>query len=244
MASREVSGKTVQELAELEFEFEKKPRAAWYEFEDYYCLAGPLRQPDDYDGPDRYCSQVAEANGRCRFHGGKNPAGGRPENLDPLANLKHSMYASEDTIRETMTDDERQLYDWIMSWAEVYGIDPDADPSAYDDLRTLAVERVRQERSSDYILAKQTEVTEEGVYTSDGQLLETREVPHSLIDSHQSQIRLIQKIKDTLGITRKAQQKGEQAETAMEVMDGFAGALSDLISGDDGDYDPDDFKDN
>lgn len=240
MASGEVSGKTVQEIAEMRYRFKKSPRGDLYEFDKYYCLAGPLRQPEDYDGPDRFCSQPALNNGRCRFHGGKNP--GKPENLERFANLKHSMYATEATIRETMTDEERELYDWIMSWAEVYGIDPEEDPSAYDDLQTLAIERVRQKRSSDYILAKGTEVTKEGVYTAQGELLEQKEVPHSLIDAHQAQIRLIQKIKDTLGITRKQQKSEEKADSALEVMDSFAGALGDLISDESGTYDPDEFE--
>jgi len=239
MASGEVTGKTAWELAEMRVEYKKKPRAKWYDFEEYYCLAGPLRQPEDYDGPDRFCSQPARMNGRCRFHGGTSP--GKPENLDKFASLKHSMYATEDTIRETMTEEERELYDWILSWAEVYDIDFKQDPSAYHDLVTLAIETVRQSRTSHYILTN-TEVTTEGVYTPDGQLLEKKEVPNSLIDAHQSQIRLISKIKDTLGITRKQQKRDEQVENANESMDNLAGALSDLVTGDAGSYNPDGFE--
>lgn len=239
MARRELTGKTKTQISELRRSFNASKRGEMYDFEEYYCLAGPLRQPDDYSGPDRYCSQPSIKYGRCRHHGGR--AIPHPEKLDKFGNLKHSMYASEDTIRETMTEEERELYDWIMSWAEVYGIDLETDPSSFDDLRTLAVERVRQERGTDYLLAKQTEVTTEGVYTSQGELLERKEVPHSLIDAHQSQIRLIQKIKDTLGITRKAQNNDEKAQSAVEVMDTFAGALTDLIGADGGEYDPEDF---
>ena len=57
-----------------------------------------------------------------------------------------------------------------------------------------------------------------------------------------SQVRLIQKIKDSLGLTRKQQAKNEQVKNASEVMDGLVGAMSELVN-DKQEYDPNSFSD-
>ncbi|QCC48099.1 hypothetical protein [Halobellus limi] len=244
MASQEVSGADEQQLGELKVEYLKSPkfRESAIPFEEAYCLARIGRQPVEYDGPQRYCQNRVAKDGnrdRCRFHG----AFAKPtlENLDKHAPLKHSMYALPETIRETLTDEEQDLLDWIMTWPEVYDIDLESDPAAGHSFDTLAIEIVRQARSSDYILAN-TEVTTEGVYDAKGELLETKEVSNRLIKDHQSQIRLIDTIKESLGITRKAQKKDEQVKDRTDVMDSLAGALGDLINNDESTYDPEMFE--
>lgn len=240
MASNSVTGKTVQELAEMRVEFKQKPRSNHYDFEECFCLSKIPRQPEDYDGPQRYCvSREVKPNGRCKHHGGNNEP--HPENLDKLGNLKHGMYATDEHLRETMNEREEELYEWVLSWPEKYNIDLEADPSAAHDFQTLAVEIVREARGKDYIL-RNSEIREKGVYLPDGTLVETEELPNTLNEAMASQVRLIQKIKDSLGLTRKQQAKNEQVKNASEVMDGLVGAMSDLVN-DKQEYDPNSFSD-
>jgi hypothetical protein len=241
MASGEVTGGTWQDIAELKFKYERsrKYEATGIPFEVSYCLTRIGKQPEEYDGPDRFCKRRAVKGGKaCPFHGGTKS--GTVENLDKHANLKHSMYALPETIYETLTDDERALYEWVFSWPEVYGIDFEGDPASEHSFETLALEIVRQARSSDYILAN-TEVTTEGVYTPGGELLERKDVPNRLIKEHQSQVRMIEKIKDSLGISRKSQATQETAASANNLMDSISGVLSSMM--DNTEYDPSLFDD-
>ncbi len=240
MASKGVTGKTVQELAEMEAEFKQSKRGTLYDFEDCYCLAKIPRQPEDYDGPQRYCaSNNVKHNGRCKHHGGDSEP--HPENLEKLANLKHGMYATDKHLRETMNEREEELYEWVLEWPKAYNIDLEADPSAAHDFQTLAIEIVREARGKDYIL-RNSEIREKGVYLPDGTMVETEELPNTLNEAMASQVRLIQKIKDSLGITRKQQAKNEQVKNASEVMDGLVGAMSEMVS-DKKEYDPSEFTD-
>jgi len=239
MASQGVSGKTPDELVEMRSTFAQTNRSDHYDFEECFCLAKIPRQPEEYDGPDRFCSSRKLKNGyRCKHHGGASS--GNPENLEKLANMKHGMYATDEHLRETMIEREEELYDWVLSWPETYGIPLEEDPSAAHDFQTLATEIVREARGKDYIL-RNSEIREKGVYLPDGTMVETEELPNTLGEAMASQVRLIQKIKDSLGITRKQQAKDENAKTANEVMDSMAGAMSDLV-GDAAGYDPDDFE--
>ncbi|ELY47320.1 hypothetical protein [Natronorubrum sulfidifaciens] len=235
MASNEVTGKTEAELREMQVEYDHP----YISFEDKFCLAKIPKQPEDYNGPQRYCvSQNVERNGRCKHHGGKNVP--RLENLDKLANLKHGMYATDEHLRETMSEREEELYDWVLSWPKAYDIDLESDPSAAHDFHTLAIEIVREARGKDYIL-RHGEIREKGVYLPDGTLVETEELPNSLNEAMASQVRLIQKIKDSLGITRKQKMKGEQVESASELMDDIVGVMGNLVSERDS-YDPEAFE--
>lgn len=241
MASQEVSGATAEEINSLRGWYYNSPkyRNEGTPFEEAFCLARIGKQPEEYDGPQRYCQNRVAKDGnrpRCRFHSAF--AKTKPENLDKYGRLTHSMYALPETIRNTLSDDEKDLLDWVMKWPEVYEIDLEADPAAAHTFDTLAIEIVRQARSSDYILAN-TEVTTEGVYDAKGELLETKEVGNRLIGEHQSQLRLIEKLKDSLGITRKQSKQNEQVESRTDVMDSLAGALGDLINEDESTYDPD-----
>lgn len=235
MASKGVTGKTEKELAEMRADFGQRPRSEHYEFEECYCLAKIPKQPEDYDGPARYCSSTnLKSNGRCKNHGGCVEP--RPEYLEKLANLKHGMYATDDHLRETMNEREEELYEWVLSWPEAYNIDIEADPSAAHDFQTLATEIVREARGKDYIL-RNSEIREKGVYLPDGTRVETEELPNTLNEAMASQVRLIQKIKDSLGITRKHQAKHQQAKNASEVMDGLVGAMTEMVN-ERNEYDP------
>lgn len=251
MAFGEVTGLTVQEAAEKRHEYRKSPK---YEntgipFEEAYCLSRIGKQPDDYDGPTRYCgNRVSADEGAtlCRFHG--KGIGGRKENLLPpnLANLRHGMHALPETIRETLSDEENTLLDDILTWPDTYGIDLDADPGAAHSFDTLALEIVRQYRGVLYILTNY-EVNTKGVYAGDGSRLidehgqpVSEDVPNSLTQAYQAQVRLVESMKDSLGITRKQQKQNEQSEDRTAVMDDLAGALSSLI-GSESSYDPEAF---
>lgn len=236
MGSQEISGRSQEELAEMRADH-THPYLA---FEEWYCLSRIPRQPEDYDGPQRYCvSRNTKKNGRCKNHGGMNKP--RPENLEKLAAMKHGMYATDDHLRETMNAREEELYEWVLGWPEAYGIEIDEDPSAAHDFQTLAVEIVREARGKDYILSN-SEVREKGVYLPDGTCVETEELPNTLGEAMASQVRLIQKIKDSLGITRKQQAKDENAKSANEVMDSVANAMGELVK-DASAYDPGAFED-
>ena len=239
MASTEVTGKTVQELAEMRHKFKNTNRGQIYDFEECFCLSKIPRQPEDYDGPQRYCvSRNVKKNGRCKHHGGNNEL--HPENLDKLARMKHGMYAEDRHLRETMNEREEELYEWVLEWPESYNIDLEADPSAAHDFQTLAIEIVREARGKDYIL-RNSEIREKGVYLPDGTMVETEELPNTLNEAMASQVRLIQKIKDSLGITRKHQAKNDQVKNASEVMDGLVGAMSSMVEQNE-EYDPDSFE--
>lgn len=239
MASKGVSGKTEEELEEMRKEFSETNRSKHYDFEECFCLAKIPKQPDDYDGPDRYCaSRNLKKFYRCKHHGGMTLP--RLDNLDKLANMKHGMYATDEHLRRTMDDREEELYDWVLSWPEVYGIDLESDPSAAHDFQTLATEIVREARGKDYIL-RHGEIREKGVYLPDGTLVETEELPNSLSEVMGSQVRLIQKIKDSLGITRKQQMKDEKAESASDLMDDIVDVMGGLVDDRKG-YDPDEFE--
>jgi hypothetical protein len=150
------------------------------------------------------------------------------------------MYALPETIRDTMSEEEKDLLDWVMSWPEVYGIDLENDPAAAHTFDTLAIEIVRQARGSEYGLSN-TIVTTEGVYTPQGELLEQKEVPQALIKEQQAQIKLIERLKDSLGITRKQQKKHEQTDNRTDVIESLSDALGGLITESDADYDPEQF---
>lgn len=237
MSSVEVSGKTAEELAEMRYNHDH----AYLDFEEWYCLSKIGKQPDDYDGPQRYCSQHTVRHNRCRFHGGTND--GNPETLDKLGNMKHGMYATDEHLRETMDKREEELYDWVLSWPEYYDIPLEQDPSAAHDFQMLATEIVREARGKDYIL-RNSEIQEQGVYTPDGDLLEWETKPNALSEQMASQVRLIQKIKDSLGITQKRQAKQENEQNSVDVMDSMASAMGELVASDDEeqDFDPTEFE--
>ena len=239
MSAWEVNGKTKEEISQLREEYKDTNRSEHYEFEEAYCLSRIGRQPEDYDGPQRYCSARAIRYGLCKNHGAAITRNGNEDNLDKLANMKHGMYATDEHLRETMNEREIELYEWVLEWPEAYGIEIAEDPSAAHDFHTLATEIVREARGKDYIL-RNSEIREKGVYLPDGTKVETEELPNTLGEAMGSQVRLIQKIKDSLGITRKQQAKDENAKTANEVMDSMADAMSGLVEESSG-YDPSSF---
>jgi hypothetical protein len=244
MAKKSVSGKTKEELDELRKEFENSPASEEKTFEEAYCLAKIPRQPDDYDGPERYCVlRRVKENGRCKFHGGEGY--GNPENLDPLANMKHGMYATEENLMKDFDEKDRALYNWVLTaYPEAYDIDLTEDPSSHHDLRILAIEMVRSERGYGHII-KEGEKMEKPVRNAEGELVVdsdgevvTEDSEHYLAGMMNRQNNLLIKIKKSLGITRKQRLEREETEEGTEVIETIAEIGSEVIDSDAKEYDP------
>lgn len=245
MASGEVTGKTAEQVRKRRAEFQDLPAAEWYDFEERFCLAKIPRQPEDYDGPDRYCfnRKLDPDTYICKYHGGA----GDPSKLDKYANLKHSMRATRETIMDTLDRDggtaEHDLYDWITeSWPEAYDIDVSDDPVAEYEFHALALEIIRAERGEGYILGE-GERGEKRVFSPTGEMY-MDDVPHYLADMIQRQRKLIMKMEDNLGISRKKRLANETAQDATDVFKSFAEVGASLINDADTEYDPDRFGQN
>lgn len=238
MASNEITGKTKSQLRERRKEFSETNRSDIYDFEECFCLAKIPRQPDDYDGPSRYCfsRNIEMDTYLCKHHGGAGEP--HPENLDPLANMKHGMNAKRENLREDFSESDRQLYDWIVEkWPEAYDVNLEEDPLAAYEFHALAVEIVRAERTEGFII-REGEDNEKRVFGPDGSVYH-EEIPHYLADMLQRQRKLIMRMEDNLGISRKKRMQNEQAKDATEVMKSFAEVGASLISDTDTEYDPD-----
>ena len=241
MATGEVTGKTLDELQELRSEFSEKPRAKWIDFGDYYCLAKIPKQPEEYDGPARYCAsnRLVYGTSRCKYHGGAS--GGTPENLDPLANMKHGMNATRQNLFEDMDSEgnewQMELYEWVTTeWPEAYDVDLENDPQAEYEFHALAVEIVRAERAEGFIL-REGEDNQKKIFGPDGSV-HYEDIPHYLSDMIQRQRKLIMTMEDNLGISRKKRLQNEQAQDATDVLKSFAEVGASLITESDTEFDP------
>jgi hypothetical protein len=236
MASQEVTGITAEEVAHRRDAYNETDKALEVPYEERFCLAGPLRQPEDYDGPDRFCSQYAVNFGRCHYHGGRSIP--HPEGLDRFARLTHSMRATRSTIFETLKDHEKVLYTTITEvWPGKYGIDFEAEPAAEYDFHALAIEIIRSERGAGYVL-DEDEKGQKKVFGPDGRV-HYEDVPHYLVEALQRNRRLVMQMEDNLGISRKARLKHEENTDATDLIKGFAEVGKSLLEK--GSYDPSQF---
>lgn len=244
MATQDVTGKTEEELATMRADFRGKPRSNHYEFEECYCLAKIPRQPEGYDGPDRYCAQrdLKYPSNRCKFHGGAT--GGNPETLDKYAALKHGMKATRKAILDTMTREgnewQVELYEWVTEeWPEAYDIDLSADPNAEYEFHALGLEMVRAERAEGWVF-KEGEKGSKKIFGPDGSV-HYEDVPHYLADMIQRQRKLIMRMEDNLGISRKARLKADTTSETSDLIKTFAEVGASLITKSERAYDPDEF---
>ncbi|NUC72559.1 hypothetical protein HTZ84_09595 [Haloterrigena sp. SYSU A558-1] len=245
MATQSVSGKTKMELAEIRKEFEASPRSNHYDFEDCYCLAKIPRQPEGYDGPARYCVKrhLDPDSKRCKFHGGVGH--GNPESLDKYANLKHGMKATRKALLDTMTREgnewQVELYEWVTEeWPEAYDVDTSTDPNAEYEFHALALEIIRAERAEGWIF-KEGEKGQKRVFSPSGEMY-FDDIPHYLADMMQRQRKLIMRMEDNLGISRKARLKADETNEAADLIKSFAEVGASLITKSDRAYDPDEFE--
>jgi len=238
MASKGVSGWTEEEVQERKEEYEAATKR-WPAhnkgrpcFEDAYCLAKIPHQPDDYDGPTRYCmnTRVKELGDsyRCKYHGGNS-------NIDELhpvsetAAITHGMHATREHLVEDFDEKDEALYDHIVdSYADAYDIDPESDPSAAYDLHRLAAEIVRAERGRGFMLdegevKEQTVRDEKGrvVVDKDGEVV-TEKSEHYLAQMMHRQDKKISDLEKELRVSRRERMKGDNADEAIEGFKAFA----------------------
>jgi hypothetical protein len=238
MAVNSISGKTEEELAEMRAEFQEKPASEWYEFGERFCLAKIPRQPEGYDGPKRYCASrnIDGDTYICKHHGGATD----PSNLEKLANMKHGMNATREHLVEDFSEADKQLYDWIIDeWPDAYDVNVEDDPLAMYEFHALAVEIVRAERAEGFLISE-GENNSKKVFGPNGEV-EYEDVPHYLADMLQRQRKLILKMEDNLGISRKKRLQNETAKDATEAFKSFAEVGASLINDADTEYDPDRF---
>jgi hypothetical protein len=245
MASQEVSGRTAEELEDL-----RENKTHHMPFEEKYCLAKIPRQPDDYDGPPRYCCSMnvnkIGSSYRCKHHGGAGH--GNPENMEPGANMSHGLHATQDNLRKNFDDKDWALYEWITdTYPEAYDIDIESDPMAAYDIHRLASEIVRAERGRGHVI-KEGEVHEQDRYSSEGALIiddrgdvVTEKSAHYLADMLHKQDNKVTKLEKTLGITRRQRMKRDEKQDTVEALTkGFAELGDAFLRREDKDYDPDD----
>jgi hypothetical protein len=244
MATGKVSGKTEEELRGLRADHASRPRGDLYDFEDWYCLAKIPRQPEDYDGPPRYCvsTRLDPDSKRCKYHGGAGH--GNPQYLDPLANMKHGMNAARENLLKDMkkpgNEWQVELYDHIVEdWPEAYDIDVSEDPLAEYEFHALATEIVRNERTAGYII-REGENGQKRIFGPNGEV-EFEDVPHYLADMLQRNRKLVMRMEDNLGISRKRRMADENAQDATEAFKSFAEVGASLINDGETEYDPDRF---
>jgi len=248
MAQAEVTGADESGLYVLQRDYEQSTK---YEntgvpFETAYCLTHISKQPDEYDGYPRYCSNRVKRlddGGHapsCRFHGGTNGAELNNDNLEKLAGIKHGMYATDEHLEEVFTEQDQKLYDWVMDWADTYGWPSrEEDPSRYDDLEAVAINRVRVARSHKYIL-DEGEMDRQEVYDENG----NRRVltnTHGLSEDVRLKRKLITDLKKELGLTVKEQSKMDSQEKTASAAEQVAELATEAVFNDDEQgYDPDD----
>lgn len=249
MAKREITGATEAEIAAKRKSFEGSEE----EWQQKYCLSKIPRQPEDYDGPPRFCQNTDThklgSNYRCKYHGG-----GREDDfeedtkrLTPLGNMKHGMKATRENLIADFDEKDEALYDWIMeTYPEAYDIDFEEDPSSMYDLHRLAAEIVRAERGRGYLI-REGEVKEDPVRNDEGRVVidedgevVTEKSSHYLAQMMKDQDNKITKLEKELGITRKEQMRQDTSDDAVEALTkGFTELGAAFLQRDEKDYDPD-----
>jgi len=267
MASGEITGASEEELQRLRRDFTgTPPDKAGIPFEVVYCLTEIAKQPDDYDGPTRYCKNYAanltedewdeqyddpfdsddprSKHPACRFHG-RSCNSQSPDHLDQgMAGMTHGMYAENHRLRADFSEADAKLFDWILSWADIYGWPPEEeDPARYDLLEQFAYDRVRSVRAERYFedVAEendgQSEVEYRDIRDDEGVVVGEVPVPNTLAE----ELRLLRKdlrnqMKE-LGLTPKSRGEMDLMESEADANEAVAEIASDALDGDH-EYDP------
>jgi len=257
MASGEVTGADESEVAEMEKEYFDTPLFQNHEvpFEVAYCLKKIGKQPDDYDGPVRYCKRRAKkkedydghrfdkaAYGYfCPFHGGVGETGDASRLNNPLtAAIKHGAHADDEHLKMDFNDEEQDLYDSIMEdWPEIYDWpDRSEDPARYRILRRVAVNEVRAMREEEYI--DNHEVHNEPVFDEQGVEVGHKEVENPLSREYRLLMSEVTNQMRELGLTPKERQKMDTLESQADKDDALTRVAGDALDSDE-EYDPDQF---
>ena len=265
MASTELTGADPEELESLEGAYYNTPQYQEHgiPFDVAYCLNPIARQPDHYDGPQRFCkNRVAKKDEAdyegsekdeaafavcCHSHGGDMEKIGH-EQKDKLdhpgtAAIKHGAYADDEHLKMDFDEDEQELYDSIMEdWPEIYNWpDESEDPARYRILRRVAVNEVRAIREEDYI--DNNEVHEEPQYDDQGVIIGYKEVENPISREYRLLMSEVTDQMKELGLTPKERQKMDTLESEESANEKFSKIASDAIGDSDKEYDPDEFTD-
>lgn len=261
MAAGELTGATPDEVKSLQGEYYNTPL---YEdhgipFEVAYCLTAIGKQPDEYDGPQRFCQRRASKRDdydghphdeaayapSCPFHGGTNDAENHNDNLihPALAAIKHGVYAKDEHLMMDFDDDEQTLYDSIVEdWPKIYDWpSEDEDPARYRLLRIAARNIVREERASDYI-DDEGEVYWRAEHDEAGVEIDRNPEENPLSREYRLLWSEITNQLAELGLTPKAQQQMDKVESETNANDAIAEIAGDAIADSDQEYDPAQFE--
>lgn len=251
MAVDTLTGATEEEVEQMRADFD--PDQWDMEFEERYCLAKIPNQPEDYDGPPRFCKSMNTIDRGdahlCKFHGGaagsiddgdrrKNPA---------LAPITHGMNAALENLVRDFDEKDQKLYNWITeSYADAYDIDLVADPASQYDLHRLAAEIVRAERGRGYLISE-GEVHEKEVRNDEGKIVigddgevVTEKSEHYLAQMMHRQDKKITQLEKELGISRKERLKQDATDSAVESIKNFAEVGQTILQRDENEYSEDD----
>lgn len=263
MATEELTGATPVRLANMRVEHRDSPLYKNHNipFDVAYCLTTIPKQPEDYDGGDRYCIQRAKKIedfegdpktveaycSSCRFHGGRNGGESPEDNLqDPrVANMRHGLYADDEHLRMDFNDPEQTLYDGIVEqWPDIYDWPAeDEDPARYLILRKVATNVVRSERAEDYI-DDEGEVRITDVFNEEGHVIEPdgEHEENPLAREYRLLISEILNMLRELGLTPKARQQMDTMESSESRNDALADIANEALEGEH-DYNPEEFGD-
>jgi hypothetical protein len=265
MAFGEVTGASPSEVERLEGQYYNTPLYLDNNipFEVSYCLTEIGKQPDEYDGPQRYCKKrvakrdASEYDGgkfdkaayapSCRFHGGDNAKGCEKtkHNLEnPLtAGLTHGTYAEDEHLIMDFTDSEQILFDRIMNdWPEVYDWPSRSDdPARYRILRRVAVNEVRAMRQEDYLDAE-GETVEIPVFDDEGNQTDTKDEENPVSREYRLLMKEVTNQMKQLALTPKERQKMDSLESQADKDDAISEIANDALHGGDKEYDPEQFE--
>lgn len=259
MAAGEITGAGPHELAEMRVRHRSTRLAERHgiSFETAYCLTRIGKQPDEYDGPERYCRQRASkldswdgeeyAEGAyapsCRFHGSNNGGDSNEENLeDPrVMHITHGLYAEDEHLRMDFTDAEQALYDSIVeSWPDIYDWPSEEDdPARYLILRKVATNAVRSVRAEDYI-DSEGEVHFRDIFDEQGVVIGEEADENPLSREYRLLLNQIIDMLGELGLTPKARQQMDTLEANADKNDALADIANEALEGDH-EYDPGQF---
>jgi len=166
-----------------------------------------------------------------------------------MAHLTHGMYAENHRLRADFSEADAQLFDWILSWADIYGWpEEEEDPGRYDLLEQFAYDRVRSVRAEEYFEEQaaendgQSEVEYRDIRDDEGVVVGEVPVPNTLAE----ELRLLRKdLRDQmkeLGLSPKSRGEMDLVESKAEATDAVAEIAGDALDGDH-EYDPTQFSD-
>ena len=258
MAYGEVTGASEEELHRMRREHLDSPLYKNHNipFDIAYCITAIGKQPEQYEGPQRYCKKRAakkeddeyEGSGTdkvaycnsCNYHGRDQGNYEKHFGKSQTSAIKHGAYTEDEHLKMDFDDHEQDLYDSIMEeWPEIYNWpSEDEDPARYRILRRVAVNEVRSTREEDYLDGH--EVHEEPIYDDQGVQVGTKEVENPLSREYRLLMSEITNQMKELGLTPREQQKMDTMSSKADKDDALSEIASEALDGDE-EYDPNQF---